>query len=151
MTTTASQLITAALGLTLTRAADIPLEPDEQTDTIFQLNNMMASWNLPLGFTVVSNANDTITTPDYSIDAMIQNLAVRIAPQFGGLVDADLRQNAAMAKKDLLIIAVTVGEVGFPQTLPQGAGNTRFGNNTFYPPSSAEIEQETGGSIELET
>ncbi len=150
--TTASELITAALGQTLTRSADIPLEPDELQDAIFQLNNMMTSWNLALGYTVVSNPNDEITTPDFAIDAMVQNLAVRIAPGFGGIVDADLRQNAREAKRDLLKIVVTVGPARYPSTLPRGSGNTRTStrNRIFYPPSAGEIEQEQGGSILLE-
>jgi hypothetical protein len=133
--TTASEVITAALGQTLTRAGDIPLEANETAQGIFQLNNMMASWSLALGYTKVTSMSDTLTTPDYAIDAMVQNLAVRLAPSFGGMVDADLRENARQSKKDMLRQAVRIGPAKLPSTLPRGTGNTRvFQNSAFYQP-----------------
>ena len=133
--TTASEVITAALGLTLTRAGDIPLEANETEQAIFQLNTMMSSWNLALGYTKVSTASDPITTPDYAIDAMVQNLAIRLAPSFGGFVDADLRENARQAKKDMLRQVVKIGPARMPRTLPRGTGNTRYiGSATYYQP-----------------
>jgi hypothetical protein len=133
--TTASDVVTAALGLTLTRAGDIPLEPNEIAQGIFQLNNMMASWSLSLGYTKVSSSSDPITTPDYAIDAMVQNLAIRLAPSFGGMVDADLRENARQAKKDMLRQAVKIGPAKMPRTLPRGTGNTRpFRDSRYYEP-----------------
>jgi hypothetical protein len=133
--TTASEVITAALGQTLTRAGDIPLEANETAQGIFQLNNMMASWSLALGYTKVTSMSDTITTPDYAIDAMVQNLAIRIAPSFGGMVDADLRENARQSKKDMLRQAVRIGPAKMPSTLPRGTGNNRvFQNSAFYQP-----------------
>ena len=133
--TTTSEVVTAALGLTLTRAGDIPLEANETEQGIFQLNTMMASWNLALGYTKVSSTSDTITVPDYAIDAIVQNLAVRLAPAFGGLVDADLRENARQAKKDMLRQVVRIGPAKLPSTLPRGSGNTRsLRSSTFYEP-----------------
>jgi len=134
--TTASDVISAALGLTLTRSADIPLEPDELQQAIFQLNTMLASWNLELGYSDVSSPSDTVTTPPYSINAIVQNLGVQLAPAFGGIVDADLRENARQAKKDLLKIVVKIGPAKMPSTLPRGSGNTQSwqGNRTFYDP-----------------
>lgn len=133
--TTASEVITAALGLTLTRAGDIPLEANETEQGLFQLNNMMSSWNLALGYTKVSSTSDTMTTPDYAIDAIVQNLAVRLAPSFGGLVDADLRENARQSKKDMLRQVVKIGPAKMPRTLPRGTGNTRaFRDSRYYHP-----------------
>jgi hypothetical protein len=133
--TTASEVIAAALGQTLTRAGDIPLESNETEQGLFQLNTMMASWSLALGYTIVSSMSDTITTPDYAIDAIVQNLAVRLAPSFGGLVDADLRENARQTKKDMLRQAVRIGPAKMPSTLPRGTGNNRvFQNSAFYQP-----------------
>ena len=133
--TTTSEVVTAALGLTLTRAGDIPLEPNETEQGIFQLNTMMASWSLALGYTKVSSMSDTITTPDYAIDAIIQNLAIRLAPSFGGLVDMDLRETARQAKKDMLRQAVRIGPAKLPSTLPRGTGNTQDLRSTvFYEP-----------------
>ena len=133
--TAASEVIDAALGLTLTRSSDIPLEPDETQQALFQMNNMMASWGLSLGYSPVTSTSDTITTPDFAIDAMVQNLAVRLAPAFGGLVDVDLRENARQAKRDLLRQAVKIGPAKMPRTLPRGTGNNRvFRNRQFYNP-----------------
>ena len=133
--TTASEVITAALGLTLTRAGDIPLEANETQQGLFQLNNMMSSWSLALGYTKVFSTSDTITTPDYAIDAIVQNLAVRLAPGFGGIVDPDLRENARQSKKDMLKQAVKIGPAKMPRTLPRGTGNTRaFRDSRYYQP-----------------
>lgn len=133
--TTASEVITAALGLTLTRAGDIPLEPNETEQGLFQLNTMMASWSLALGYTEVSSTSDVVTVPAYAIDAIVQNLAIRLAPSFGGMVDPDLRENARQAKKDMLRQAVRIGPAKMPRTLPRGTGNTRpFRDSRYYEP-----------------
>lgn len=135
MTTTANDVITAALGLTLTRSGDVPLESNEIAQGLFQLNNMMSSWSLAIGYSPVSSSSDPITTPDYAIDAIVQNLAVRLAPSFGGMVDADLRENARQAKKDMLRQAVKIGPAKMPRTLPRGTGNSRpFRDARFYEP-----------------
>lgn len=146
----AGELITQSLGLILVRSADIPLEPDELQDAITQLNTMMASWNLPLGYTEVSSPNDELTVVSGALDAMTQNLALRLSPQFGVAVSPDLRINAKEAKNDLLKIVIKVNRSKYPSTLPRGTGNNRFRDRIFYPASDAEIGTEEGGSILLE-
>lgn len=133
---TANQLISSAFSLALSNSADIPLEADEIADGILQLNHMMASWNLPLGYTVIFHASDSVSVPDYAIDAMINNLAVRLAPGFGQVVAPDLRENARQSKKDLMKIAIVIGRSSLPKTLPQGTGN-HDDHGIFYPPDAA--------------
>ena len=139
--TTASDIVNSALGLILTRSANIPLEADEMQDGIIGLNDMMASWNLALGYKDVSSSSDTITSPAYANLAIKENLAIHLAPGFGGIVDADLRLNARKSKSALLRIVVNIGPAKMPRTLPRGTGNTRNSsrNQIFYnPPKPTE-------------
>lgn len=146
----AGELVAQSLGLILVRSADVPLEPDEQQDAFTQLNNMMAAWNLALGYTAVSNPSDDITVIDGALDAMVQNLALKLSPQYGVAVSPDLRINAKNAKNDLLKIAITISRSKYPSTLPRGTGNNRYNGRIFYPASDAELGTEEGGAIELE-
>ena len=103
----------------------------------------MASWEgsgLALGYTSVSSLGDLITVPEYALDGIEQNLALRLAPEFEGMVSPLLVQNARLAKKDLVKANLTVASTSYPDIMPMGSGNTGTGRNTydgpFYPPGS---------------
>jgi hypothetical protein len=96
---------------------------------------MMASLavsGINLGYTKVSTLADPITVPDGAIDGIVYNLAIKLAPQFGASVPAELAMNAREAKKAMLKLAVVPMASQFPSTLPIGSGNQSFGNDRFY-------------------
>lgn len=139
--TTASELVTKALGKVLVRSADIPLEADELADGIDQLNTMMAGWNLSaLTWTAVTSGSDDLTVPAYAENAMIMSLAELLAPDYGTQLTPAFDRALKTAMKDMRKQAITISRTPFPSTLPQGSGNNRYLNDReFYPPSAAEI------------
>jgi hypothetical protein len=139
--TTATELVTAALGKILVRSADSPLEADELQDGIADLNRMMASWDITvLTYTVVTSGSDDLTVPAYAEDAMVFGLALRSASDYGVVLSAAFAESARESKANMLRKAVTIGRAKFPSTLPRGSGNTNhFLDYEFYPPSTGEI------------
>lgn len=138
--TTATEIVTAALGKLLVRSADVPLEADELQDGIAALNRMMAAWNLSaLSWTAVTSGSDTIASPAYAEDAQVFDLAQRLAPDYGVALNPALVIARKEAMNEMRRQAITIGRASYPSTLPQGSGNDRgLNNRSFYPPSTAE-------------
>ena len=118
---------------------------------------MMAAWDargITLGYTVVSDLGDPITVPDGALEGIIANLAIRLNPHFNpqAPISQDVRDQAKVGMDAILSLCVDTAEVSYPETLPQGSGNTYpgYANNTFYPDDQGNILTETGGAIALE-
>jgi hypothetical protein len=141
--TTATQLVTAALGKLLVRSADVPLEPDELQDGIAGLNRMMAGWNLAaLTYTVVTSGSQVLSVPAYAEDSMVFGLAKRLASEYGVTWSVVLQLAEQAAMKDMRRQAITIGRSPMPRTLPRGSGNTQgYFHRDFYPPSAAELAE----------
>jgi hypothetical protein len=138
--TTATELVTAALGKILVSSADTPLEANELQDGIAQLNRMMAAWNLTLlAYVTVTSGSQVLSVPAYAEDAMVFGLAKRLADDYGVAMTQSFFDNVKQSKSDVLKQAIKFGRSPFPSTLPQGSGNNRYLNDrVFYPPSTAE-------------
>lgn len=124
--TTAGDVITMALKSILVAAPDAPLEADEYADTLQALNNYMAALSsdgIKLGYSRVCNIADIVTIPDGAVRGVAANLALEMAPQFGGKVSAALVKQAQDGLKTLYRMGVKVGESRYPVNLPGGAGN----------------------------
>lgn len=136
---TVAEVVNSALSFILVQASEAAIEPSEAKAAVTRLNRMMASWEgggIVLGFTPVENLGEEVTVPEYALDAIEQNLAVMIGPQFGGVVSSLLMQNARQAKSDMMQTAIEIADTSFPCTLPLGSGNTGSGFNRspqFYP------------------
>jgi hypothetical protein len=129
--TTAGDVISGALKLILVEAADSGLEPDEYADGLIALNDFMAgleSDGLRLGYSRCCNIADIVTIPDGSIRAVKSNLAIDLAPQFGGKVSATLIKQASEGMNTLRKIGVRIGQSLLPPSLPMGIGNYRYSN-----------------------
>lgn len=102
------------------------------------LDAMMAMWNakgLRLSYPIPttpenSDLDDETNVPDRANEAIIFNLAQRIAAAFGRQVMPELKQTAYYAYQTLLSISAMPDEMSLPSTLPRGAGNKphRFEN-----------------------
>lgn len=58
---------------------------DDQASGLETLNNMMLRWEADgtaMGWTPLSNPSDVLTVPDECLEAIIYNLAVRLAPEY---------------------------------------------------------------------
>lgn len=153
---TAEQVIKASLQRILVQASEAPLEADEYQDAIFAMNNLMLAYDadgIDLGYTEVSNISNPVTIPTGALRGLIANLAIEVAPDYGGEITAGLSIAAAAGLKTMRRLARNLQRTAHPSTLPIGSGN--FGGwprtNRFYPGADeTEILAETTGSILLE-
>lgn len=154
---TVQQVANAALKRIIVQGASSTLEPDEYQDFIFAMNNFMsalAADGVALGYTVVSNIADQVTIPTGALRGLIANMAIEVAPDYGGVVSPALVEQARTGLDTMRQIGQSIPETAYPCTLPYGAGNywnslglTQF----FYPDLEAEILGESTGSIGLES
>ena len=76
---------------------------------------------------------DTETNaPDVANEAIYLNLAIRIAPGFGKVVQPETTKNANIAFKSLLSYLAHPSEMQFPGTTPAGQGNKPW-RETYRP------------------
>lgn len=130
---TAIEIINRAASKIGVKRSGVPLTPDEITDFISEMNNMMTeadAGGTKLGYTIVSSQADEITTPDWTFGAMESNLAVRSAPDYDAQVSQALALQANESWKIVLHRTVELGTVNFPDILPIGGGNRRNGGTT---------------------
>lgn len=154
MTETAGDVIKSALQEILVQAAEATLEPDETQDAIRYMNRFMAqkaAQGIALGYTNVTSTSDEITIADGALNGLVFSLAIRLAPQFGKIVDQTLRDNAKDGLNAMRHIAVKKGRTFFPGTLPRGSGNEdTHSDRHFYPEQGGQILTEQNGPILLE-
>ena len=153
---TVAQVAKASLQRILVQASEAALEPDEYQDFIFAMNNYMAQLDaqgITLGYTEVSDLGDDVTVPAGALRGIIANMAIEVAPDYGGVVSEGLVKAAREGMQTMRTIGGRMGPSALPSTLPIGAGNEdqSYGiNNHFYPDSEADILAETTGAIGLE-
>lgn len=154
---TVAQVAKASLQRILVQASEAPLEADEYQDFIFAMNNYMLALDaqgIHLGYTVVSNLADQVTIPVGALRGVIANLAIEVAPDYGGVVTDALVLQAREGLQAMRMLGQTIGGTRMPSTLPIGSGNTDTGYGwswNFYPDSEDSILAETIGTIALES
>lgn len=111
----------------------------EQLQTALRLlDGMMAMWankGISLSYPIPtspenSDLDDETNVPDRANEAIIFNLAQRIASAFGRQIMPELTKTAYYAYQGLLSISAMPQEMSLPNTMPRGAGNKphRFEN-----------------------
>lgn len=120
------------------------LQPEQLQSALRRLDAMMMEWNaqgIRLGFPIASSPQDSdldtpAETPDSAWEAVITNLAIRIAPGYGKSVLPDTKIIAKNAFNTLLMRATFPLEKQFPETMPIGQGNKpwRWVNPYAYVP-----------------
>ena len=152
---TAKQVVKASLQRILVQASDASIEPDEAQDFVFAMNNYMLALDaegISLGYTEVTSLGDEITIPTGALRGLIANMAIEVAPDYGGEVSQGLVKAASEGMKAMRKLGRITMVTAHPSTLPIGSGNERsIGRNShFYPGLEATILAETTGSIGLE-
>jgi hypothetical protein len=153
---TVAQVAKAALQRILVQASEAPLEADEYQDFIFAMNNYMYALDaqgIHLGYTAVTTLADPVTVPVGALRGLIANLAIEVAPDYGGVVSEALVMQAREGLQAMRMLGQTIGATRKPSTLPIGSGNSEatYGWTwNFYPESEESILAETIGSIALE-
>lgn len=107
------------------------LQPQQFESALLRLDAMMADWNgkgIRLGYPLpsspqFSDLDAQSEVPDSANEAIITNLATRIAPSYGKQVMAQTMMTARNAYQTLLSRATMPFEQQLPGTMPSGAGN----------------------------
>jgi len=107
------------------------LQPQQIESALRRLDAMMADWNgkgIRLAYPIPSspensNINAETGVPDSANEAIITNLAIRLAPSYGKQVMPQTQTTARNAYQTLLSRATMPPEQQLPGTMPAGAGN----------------------------
>jgi len=140
MSYTKRQFVTAAfeeVGLA-SYAFDLP--PEQLDSALRKLDAMMATWNglgIRLSYPIPgspenSNIDAETTVPDSANEAIIFNLAVRLASSIGKTASIDTRIAAKRAYDVLLARAATPLEMSLPDDLPAGSGSKPWRRGQQY-------------------
>lgn len=106
---------------------------DQLESALRRLDLMVASWqtlNIQIGYPLPaspgdSNIDEEIQTSANNNEALVLNLAVRLAPSYGKSLSPDTKATAKALYNQLLIEAAMPYEQQFVRTLPLGAGYKR--------------------------
>ena len=130
MSWTNLQLITKAFSNIGLADYTFDIQPEEFTDALYELVNMMAEWEargIDLDYTVPLSPDDYDLSADsnlapYAIKGVHTNLSLRIAPSQGKTVSKDLKTAAKTAFDTIILNQVTISEMSMPGTTPAGQG-----------------------------
>ena len=106
------------------------LQPQDLETALRRLDAMMAEWNangIRLGYPLPgspesSDLDAESGVPDSANEAIITNLAIRLAPGFGKTLNALTAATAKTGYNTLLSRAAMPAQMQFPASLPSGAG-----------------------------
>lgn len=136
------------------------LTSDQMNAALRRLDAMMAEWNakgIRLGFPLPSSPSNSSLdeqsgVPDAANEAIITNLAVRVAPSYGKQVMPQTMMAAKNAYNTLLSLASAPIEQAFPGTLPLGAGNKAWRDygNPYFPAPEEPLTAGGDGIIDFE-
>ena len=124
------QFVTAAFEEIGLASYVFDLQPQDLETALRRLDAMIAEWNakgIRLGYPIpgspqFSDIDAPSEVPDSANEAIICNLAMRLAPGFGKTLNALTASTAKMGYNTLLSRATMPMEQQFPRTLPAGAG-----------------------------
>jgi hypothetical protein len=134
------------------------LSPQQLDACLRRLDTMMATWNargIRLGYPLPSSPEDSdleteTQVPDSANEAIITNLAIRLAPQYGKTVSLDTRTTAKQAYDTLLARAAFPIEQQFPRSLPMGAGQKPWRyDDPFMPAPTDPVLSGQEGPLEF--
>jgi len=120
------------------------LSGDDIMSVLRKLDGLVAVWEsqgLTVGWVfstdpTKTDPDDDVTIPDASLQALIVNLAVRIAPSFGKQVAFETKQTAIQSLNALRSAVVKIPQMQYPDNLPLGQGNKNWNTRYFLPSES---------------
>jgi hypothetical protein len=135
------------------------LQPEQLQSALRRLDAMMGDWNglgIRLGYPLPGSPQDSdldepSLVPDNANEAIITNLAIRLAPSYGKTVSPDTKVVGKNAYNVLLSRAALPFEQQLPSTMPAGAGNKpwRVYDNPFIRPPVDPLLAGQDGAIEF--
>lgn len=152
------QFVTAAFEEIGLASYVFDLQPQQFESALRRLDAMMASWNalgIRLGYPLpsspqFSDIDAESEVPDSANEAIITNLAIKLAPGYGKQVMPDTKATAKETYNTLLSRAAAPLEQQLPGTMPSGAGNKpwRVYDNPFIRPPVDPVLAGQDGPIE---
>lgn len=117
---------------------------------------MLGEWNargIRLGYPLPANPNNSDATadsgiPDSSYEAVITNLALKLAPSYGKTVGNETRATARAALNTLYALSAKPKEMRI-QDIPMGAGHKSV-DEPFMPPLESEVIEYTDPVLTFE-
>lgn len=134
------------------------LSPEQLESAMRRLDAMMADWNgkgIRLGYPLPgtpesSELAELSEVPDSANEAIITNLALRLAPSYGKVVSAGTQAAARSAYSTILSRAAMPPEQQLPNNLPLGAGNKPFvWGNQFVSGPVDQVQSGQDGAIDF--
>lgn len=130
------------------------IEADQLEAAVRRLDTMMAEWNgrgIRLGYPLPSSPGSTnidadAGTPDSAHDAIVTNLALRLAPSYGKQVGVETKATARHGFNTLMARAAYPPEMQLP-SMPAGAGNR---GEVFFPKPDSPLAVGPDGEMVLE-
>jgi len=158
MSYTRRQFVEAAFEEMGMAAYTFDITPQMMESAARRLDAMMATWNargIRIGFPLPLSPQDTdldteTGVPDAANEAIIANLAIKLAPSFGKQISPITMSTAKGAYDALQARFITVGTMQFPKNMPAGAGNKPWRyNNPFLLPPADPVTVGPDGDLEL--
>jgi hypothetical protein len=139
MSLTKGELVTAALGEFGISSYEFDITPEELASGVRRLNAMMAFWaskNLLLSYADSDDTDAESNIPGVALEAVITNLAIRLAPSYGKQVPLEVATVAKESLNALLSVSTKPRQQQFA-VMPRGAGY----KTTTYPFTTPPGEQ----------
>jgi len=129
MSYTKGELVMSALNEIGIADYDFDIQPEQKESAMRRLDSMMAEWSakgILLSYPLPGSANGSELTqdsnvPDTAIEAVITNLAIRIAPSYGKIVLQETKMTAKNSLNLLFSMFSMPKEMQLP-SMPKGAG-----------------------------
>jgi len=161
MAWTKRQFITQAFEEIGLAAYVFDLTPEQMDSALRRMDAMVAGWNangIRIGYPLPSSPENSdldeqTGVPDFANEAIYLNLARRLAPSFGKVVDPETKAAADFAYSSMANqVAVPTPERQMPGTMPRGQGNKpwRTTRNPYFPPPADPVAVGSDGDLTLE-
>lgn len=135
------------------------LQPEQLQSALRRLDAMMADWNgkgIRLGYPLPGSPQDSdldeqTLVPDSANQAILTNLAIRLAPSYGKTLMPETKSVAKDSYNTLLQRAVMPPEQQLPASMPSGSGNKpwRVYDNPFLAPPVDLVDAGPDGPIQF--
>jgi len=156
MSYTKGELVHSALNEIGIADYDFDIAPEQTESGLRKLDSMLGYWNgkgIRLGYPIPNNPIDSALSedsniPDSAWEAVITNLAIRIAPSYGKMVSPDTKITAKNALNTLYRISAHPEEMQL-NVLPRGAGYKAI-DRPFTPPPVDPLLNNTDSELDLQ-
>lgn len=142
MSYTKRQFVEAALEEISIASYHFDASPDMLQSAVRRLDAMLATWNaqgIRINYLLPtepenSNLDDETEVPDSANEAIITNLAIKLAPSYGRVVPTDTKATAKRSYNALLVQHSKPQEMQLG-VLPKGAGHKAAGysGDNYFP------------------